>query len=91
MALRAIASAGIRPPLDCMMLNRPAKPRRPRAAENRLTYPAMTGCTYAASAVVEARSYSRNSRVTSFEQVTGSDGASSRTIAATIRSWSGLA
>ena len=73
MALRAIASAGIRPPLDCMMLNRPAKPRSARAAENRLTYPAITGCTYAESAVVEARSYSRNSRVISFEQVSGSN------------------
>ena len=37
MALRAIASAGIRPPFDCMMLKRPLKPRAARASENRVT------------------------------------------------------
>ena len=37
MALRSMASAGIRPPLDCMIENRPAKPRPASAAENRLT------------------------------------------------------
>ena len=50
----------------------------------------MTGCTYAARAVVEARSYSRNSRVTSQEQVTAAPGKCSAASAATRRSWAGF-
>ena len=51
----------------------------------------MTGWTYAASTVVDARSYSRNSRVTSHEQVTPMPGKRAAISAATRRSWSGFA
>ena len=51
----------------------------------------MTGWTYAARAVVDARSYSRNSRVTSHEQVTPMPGKRSEMISATRRSWTGFA
>ena len=89
--LRRMPVLGRRPPLDCMRLKLPEKPRDARWRSNRSRYSEITGCTWAAMTVVEARSYSLNSGAVADEQVRTTCWSRRPTRSASARSCAGLA
>ncbi len=77
-ALSSARGAGTLPPLDCITRNGAVTPDSAAAFAARCMYPPMTGRSAALMTVVAVRGYSRNSRATSLDSVTGMPGKARR-------------
>ena len=82
----AAAWRGVATPPDDRMTSGSGRPAALHASASAVRYRPATGPRYASAAVVEARSYSRNSGATSCEATTCASGSRRRISAATARS-----